>query len=617
MDKATIDIILKAKDEGLDAIKDMRDALKDLQRQAMETNAILGVMALTGFATQNATQAIADTIGKLGPANQAAAQATQATTAAAGPLAAAMAFLGANIAAVLIGLGVLALLLVGPLVLALVGAIVLTAAFAAGVAAVAGSLALAFLPLAALSFGVVTLADRLGLVNGPMTNLKDSLADMADKWGAKAAPMAAQIINWLDSLVPKVQAAGLALLDWFGQRLPVVMQIASQTVNTLMGAFQAWGTVVGKFIDTLAGIGPGATNLLPQLQSMFAMMLNVGVQALAGLLDNMVRLSDWFLQRLPQLGPIVGSIFGAMGSAIQEVAKKAGELVDWFIRNWPEISKQAGQVWSVLGPILGNIIKAAGDAVDWFVKNWPKIRDVAIWVWDQIVAGWNVLAPILKAELPIALAIIAASLDYLSKHTDLVRDILILFGATLAAVAILIVFLAAVIAGILVVLSWLYDRMGNVQDAFDRGQRAANNFLITLGRYTGDEMLRPLGGIDRVGKAFDAIAGPISRAVGWLMTFLVWWAKLPGGPAGAAAQAQAAAASVSVGVGGTFTGGTFTAQHGGMIPGLPGAPVVIQAHAGEVVLSPNLLEAMVGLLQQIAANTSSGWAMSTTAYGRP
>lgn len=612
MDKATIDIILKAKDEGLDAIKDMRDALKDLQRQAVETNAILGVMALTGFATQNATQAIADTIGKLGPANQAAAQATQANTAAAGPLAAAMAFLGANIAAVLIGLGVLALLLLGPLVLALAGAIVLTAAFAAGVIAVAGSLALAFIPLAALSFGVVTLADRLGLVTGPMTNLKDSLADMADKWGAKAAPMATQIINWLDSLVPKVQAAGLALLDWFGQRLPTVMQIASQTVNTLMGAFQAWATVVGKFIDTMSAAGRA-----PELQNMFAMILSVGVQALSGLLDNMVRLSDWFMQRLPQLGPIVGQIFSAMGSSIQEVAKKAGELVDWFIRNWPEISKQAGQVWSVLGPILGNIIKAAGDAVDWFVKNWPKIRDVAIWVWDQIVAGWNILAPILKAELPLALALIAAGLDYLAKHTDLVRDTLIVFGFLVALTVIIILTLTAAIVGVLVVLSWLYDRMGNVQDAVGRAERAASSFLTMMGRFAGEELLRPLGGIQAVGAAFDAVAGPISRAVGWLMLFLAWWAKLPGGPGGAASQAQAAAGSVTVPQGGTFTGGTFTAQHGGMIPGLPGAPVVIQAHAGEVVLSPNLLEAMVSLLQQIAANTSSGWAMSTTAYGRP
>jgi hypothetical protein len=597
MDKATIDIILKAKQEGLDAIKDMRDALKDLQRQAMETNAILGVMALTGFATQNAVTLMADSIGKLGPANQAAAQATQANTAAAGPLAAVLGFLGANIGAVLIGLGVLVLLLVGPLVLALAGAVVLTTAFAAGVVAVAASLALAFMPLAALSFGVVTLADRLGLVNGPMTNLKDSLADMADKWGAKAAPMASQIINWLDSLVPKVQAAGLAVLDWFGQRMPVVMQIAGQAVNTLMGAFQQWAVVVGNFIDTMAGIGRATSNL-PALQQMFAMMLNVGVQAVAGLLSNLVSLSDWFLQRLPQLGPIVGSIFAAMGTGIQDFGKKAGEVVDWFIKNWPEISKQAGQVWAVLGPILGDILKKAGDFVDWFVKNWPQIRDKAIWVFDQILIGWNTVSPILQYVWPQALGVISVALDILSKHSDLVKGILILLGAAIVGVIIVLGLVGAAIAFTLIALIWLYDRAGDVMTAFNNAQRAIQSFLIQVGGIAGAMLL---GGL---AAAFDTISGAVSRAVGWLETYIGVVRRLPG------------AGSLPT-VGGGGGGGAFTAQHGGTVPGLPGAPVIIQAHAGEVVLSPNLLEAMVGLLQQIAANTSSGWAMSTTAYGRP
>lgn len=579
MDHATVEILLKAKEEGLDAIRDMKDALQDLRRQAEETNAILGVMALSGFATQNAITLLADAMTKVGPANQAASQGAAQSTSVFGQLGGVVAFLAANIAVVLVSLGVLALLLIGPLVIALAGVIVLTTAFAVGVTAVAASLALAFLPLAALSFGVVALADRLGLVNGPMAALKDSISDMADKWGTKAAPMATQMINWLDSLVPKVQAVGLSLLDWFGQRLPMIMQIAGQTVTTLLGAFQQLGTVIGNFIDTMAGIGRATSNL-PALQQMFALMLGVGVQAVTGLLSNLVQLSDWFLQRLPQLGPIIATIFGAMGSGIQEVAKKAGELVDWFIKNWPEISKQAAQVWSVMGPILGRIIQWAGDAVDWFVKNWPKIRDTAIWVFDQLKAGWDSVAPVFAVLIPAAGALVAFTFDYLSKHTELVTAViailqlgLFLIGGALGVTAVLIIALGLAASGIILVVGDLARAIGNLADKLSSAQGLAYGLAKALAILTHSA------------PPTIAITGP--------------------GSAG------------GTGAGGSASGGPMlAAQHGGMIPGLPGAPVVIQAHAGEVVLSPNLLEAMVGLLQQIAENTTQNSIFSTSAYGR-
>jgi hypothetical protein len=482
MDDATVQILLKAKQEGLDAIKDIRDQLADLARQARITNEQLAFIGAAGFTSSLALNALADAATRSTPATQAAATAAQAGQ---------FSFLGMSGAALaLVGAIAAAVIVLGPFIALVAGAVVITAAFAAGVAAVVGVLGLAFVPLAALAAGIIVLAERTNQGQVAMGQLTTALSAMADQLGAKALPMAQQMAAWALAMIPLVQQLGNQLLDWFGPRLPAILQIATGTANALFAAFQAAGPAIGKFLDA-------AIAMAPQLIPMFQAILVVGVQAVSGLATNLLALSEWFLQRLPAMAPIVAATMAVIGTVIQGVATAAGKVVDWFLQNWPLITRIAEETWKA------------------FVQGWQFAQPALA----ASISGFQTLAPVI---------------EFIRNNARELLPIWVALGAVAVAVAISFVGAAAVlvlVGAAIVGLFTLGDKLVNwLKVEVPVAVRAAGDAFSSLGSFV-QGALAAIGGF--IGGAVAAIGSFFSSVGSFVQGVLAAIGTFVGGALGA------------------------------------------------------------------------------------
>lgn len=202
---------------------------------------------------------------------------------------------------------------------------------------------------------------NVGIATGsavnPMTQLKASLQTMAAVLGNEAMPAATFILGWIGSLIPQVQTLGSALIKWFGGRLPGVITLFNAVFSDLIDTFKKIGGVMGPFLDKFLAQGP-------QFANFFDGFINLGVGAFGGLLNNLFRLSDWFMQRLPAMGPIVAQIFSGIGTAIQWFGGRWGDLADIVVKDWPGIMKTFHE--------FGSAFKTVADFI---VQHWPQIHD--------------------------------------------------------------------------------------------------------------------------------------------------------------------------------------------------------------------------------------------------
>jgi hypothetical protein len=335
-DSAVVDVLIELKQSGLDAAKDVNDQLKDLNATVKDVNSSLEKMS------DRAHQDAAALLG-LGAA------ATVAKGAAGG--AGVMGFIG-GLAQMMPGgtvmgyaiLGVLGLAgALAPFVVVLAAAIVLTTAFLAGVATLATVAFIGFGGIAALAAGMVYLGNRTTAGHAALVELGTDLTTMADVLSKKATPMMIQMVNWMDRFIPQIQKAGLDLITWFGQRLPALFPIMTNVVNTLAGAFGQILGAIGKVIDYVISH--------PQFLAWFDGLVKIGAAAVVGLLANLLRLSDWFLQRMPAIAAIALPIFGGIGNVIQGIGTVFGNIVDYFLKKWPDFvtaAQKAGQFFSAI-----------------------------------------------------------------------------------------------------------------------------------------------------------------------------------------------------------------------------------------------------------------------------
>jgi hypothetical protein len=273
----------------------------------------------------------------------------------------------------------------------------------------------------------------------PLQKLQDHLGKVADALGKQAAPMADLLATQLDKVIDPLGRVGSSILSWFGQRLPSILIAFQPFVTALAGPFDRLGQVLSHFFDIALTRSPAFANILGQLA-------NVGVDAIAGLLENLLRLSDWFIDRLPAMAPIVGAVMSTIGSFIQGVGSVAGQVVDWFI------------------------------------ANWPKIAEKATWVWSQIMVGWNAVKPMLQAELPAAISAVTQLFGFLQQHSDLVRDALMAIGAIVAVVVGALVGLGVVVVGALAFLELLYEGFQKVNQATSWVCDQLDRFLSLFGK---------------------------------------------------------------------------------------------------------------------------------------
>jgi hypothetical protein len=213
--------------------------------------------------------------------------------------------------------------------------------------------------------------DALTASQGPMAVLLGQLGAMRDAWAQQAAPMAAAITQWAAQGIPAVQQLGSTIMDWFGARLPAVLQGISKVIKDLAPDFNAFGQYFGGVMDH---IGP----LIAPIAEGFA---RLALQGARGLLDNLVKLSDWFVKELPTLGPIMQQIFGKIGDAIQWVAGQWGTLTDFAQNKWPTTVKNAQDSLRA----LQGWWQQNGDTIKTFTQNVIDLMGA----FNQIIIRWQ------------------------------------------------------------------------------------------------------------------------------------------------------------------------------------------------------------------------------------
>src|SRR5215472_12473778 len=275
-DEADLDVVVRAKGEGQDVLRDMRELLKDIRQQAIETNVALAAVAGSSAAAAVAMQGLATATGNAAPTTQAAGAAAST---------AAFSFLGLGVAGwILVGVITAALIVLGPFLLLLVASATILTAFAVGVVAVSTALALAFGPLAALTAGVVLLADRMfaagKIAFDPLLAFENQLGKIADAWGQKALPMTAQLMAFAQGLLPAVNDAGNAILTWFGEQLPNILMIATDLIKIMSPALQTLWHIFTGFFGQMS-------DYEPVFMSFFGGLVKVGLQAIAALMENL------------------------------------------------------------------------------------------------------------------------------------------------------------------------------------------------------------------------------------------------------------------------------------------------------------------------------------------
>lgn len=323
----------------------------------------------------------------------------------------ALSALGTGIVAVVVPALVITTIVLSPL-------ITLLAAFTAGLAATLAVIGLAAGGFGLLGAGVFLLADKTGHLQKQMTNVHTGLSNLADVLGKKAAPMASRMLDLFTGLLPYVGRMGEQLLNWFGPRLEGVLVLAQRAFFGVMTAVERLGPIFGRLFDSVMKNADVFGNIL-------VAALDIGVKAIDGLLTNALALSQWFIDRLPALGPVTGSVMGGIGSAIQGVGRVAGALVDWFITHWPQITATAQATW------------------------------------DQLRAGWNAVGPILQAELPQAVSFVTQLFGYLREHSEVLRFVVELLSASLAGAVVVLTGVGVAVVGVVAGITWLTERIGD------------------------------------------------------------------------------------------------------------------------------------------------------------
>lgn len=584
-DDAHLDVVIKAKVEGESSLKEIKDLLKDIRTQAIETNLALGRVkealqnienqaretnaTLTTIAASTAATAMA--MAALDKASNDAKTAQEATTASGQGF-----NLMATITTVAIWALVAVLVLLAPALLAIAGYIVVTTAYLVGMvvilavfaAGLAGALILmaAFAGFAgAMGVAIVMLGERLHttgkIASDPLLGLHHNLSRMADVWGTQALPMAREIIAWLNSLVPAITAAGTAMFSWFGSRLPDILSFASDMVHIFLKAWDQLGKALGPVFDQIL-------KHKPELEELFTLMLHIAVEVIKPILEQLLKFQAWFTHELPQILPIVRTIMTQLGQAFDGLTTNLGHITDWFTKEMPKMAPIANQALGGIGTTIQVVGQAAAHLVEWFIQHWPEISRIANNVWTGIKEGWDLLSPVLTVLAKKAVEDLGAAFKKLDEHGDAVRSTMNLLGIVLAIVAGAILILVAFIGQLI---SFLVDVITKVQDAV-----------------TWFEKL--LGLIDRTHKA---ASGPIVHFTD------------------------------------SGSGSLPTFAEGGTVPGPMGAATLAVVHGGERVIpvgggggdtdmtaTNDLLACAVAYLATLVSNTSTRASFSTQAYGR-
>ncbi len=557
MDDETLGILLEAHAEGVDAIKDVSEAIHDLETRMLQLIVVTaGVMEAT-LANSAAMRESADSTDKAGRSAGGAGIGV-------GFLGTAFLQLGLGAQVALISIGLLA----GPL--APFGAVVfgITAAILGmtiGILGAAAAVAIAVAPFA-IFLGLMVMLSNLNFANqqqaikdqitsltqakdvlvstgdwtkqnqadfvaqtaalnaqllaleDPLQSVKDGFSQMAATLGTAAAPSVKIMADAFAGLLPGITAAGVAIIHWFQAQLPDALKLLTPAIHAMGGAADvmavSWTRFFLQMEERIPALGPIATQ-----------GLSVITGAFEGLLNNLLRLTDWFTKTEPAMAPIAGAGFSAIGQFIQNLASTGANVVNWFIANWPEITLVAKQVW------------------DDIEKGWNGAKPV----WDAMLATWGAAKPILQD---------------LATHGDQVHQVIVALGAVALIILSVVGWVALLALGVV-------DLVIKLMQLVDWITRVGAQGLYWFGQ---------------LALAMNPVIQAIESALGWLQALIKFIQDHSNQHINVHVDQVNSVSGPSLNAPGGTQGALPVLDAGGIIPGVRGQPVLMIGHAGEEVI---------------------------------
>lgn len=295
----------------------------------------------------------------------------------------------------------------------------------------------------------------------PLQQLTSDLDELGKTMADKAMPAATAILQWLDSLIPRVETVGTELLQWFGTRLPAALPLLT--------------TLFQDFLDKVVELG----------------------EKLGPVFDNLIAHPETFELAFKKT-------FGGAVDAIVALVGYLNRLSDWWGVHGPELEKIATQTWNTIITIIVVLIGWLGQLSLWF----NMLEQAFAPAWALIMQGFQQAVPLIGLAVA-AFQALNPVLQLIQAHSQLLVPLLQGIGlllAFMAASAILTIAVVAAlalgIAGLIEVLVQLSIWFNQIVNAITSGIGAAFSWLGSqIEKLTGD-----IGGlIGALGSLFDRL----------------------------------------------------------------------------------------------------------------
>lgn len=207
-----------------------------------------------------------------------------------------------------------------------------------------------------------------GVQTSAFQGLQDAMGKMTQTWVAAALPALKQINDWLvTKILPVIKDLGLGVIHWFSEVITPTIKAMQPAFAILVDLLKSGGLIFADFVDRMLQRAPALTEVFKQFGER-------GLDAFQGLLENGLRLVDWFTSNLPTILPIVNEIFGGIGSAIQSSLDGVANFVTWVRVNWPTIGPVFQETMRALGDFFRDLMKPEGGFARfllWLEKDFP------------------------------------------------------------------------------------------------------------------------------------------------------------------------------------------------------------------------------------------------------
>jgi phage-related protein len=238
------------------------------------------------------------------------------------------------------------------------------------------------------------LNDAMTGASNPLQKLKDHLSSVADQLGAQAVPAATALLGALDKLVDPLAKLGSRAIDFLNAHLDKILQIAGDAAGGFLDAINKLAPVFGKLVDMVLN-NSAFGKLAKDLEGL-------AVGAIQGLIQNLVRLSNWFLSNLPEAEKIGSAVFGALGAAVQGL----GAVFGWVTNQVLALITGHSALTPILKELGGLISSTVVPAFQALASHHTQLAAIG----QGLILVLKGLGAVFVASIEVAIVLVAAVL---------------------------------------------------------------------------------------------------------------------------------------------------------------------------------------------------------------